>query len=115
MTCASCVANIERGLGKMAGVEGVHVSLLAEKAEIDYDPALTNEEAICAKVPIRPTNGMALRLRWRALAELECRSIGAAPCSSDPGHWVWGGADGGAAGRGNRTQDFGDDVLILRG
>jgi copper chaperone CopZ len=44
------VANIERSLGKVPGVEGVHVSLLAEKAEIDFDPLLTNEDAICAKV-----------------------------------------------------------------
>lgn len=35
---------------QMAGVDAVHVSLLAEKAEIEYDPDLTNEDAICAKV-----------------------------------------------------------------
>ncbi|XP_062383431.1 copper-transporting ATPase 2 [Sardina pilchardus] len=38
MTCASCVANIERSLLKHKGVVSVLVSLMAGKAEVRYDP-----------------------------------------------------------------------------
>ncbi|XP_053721853.1 copper-transporting ATPase 2 isoform X2 [Synchiropus splendidus] len=38
MTCASCVANIERSLMKQKGIIAVLVSLMAGKAEVKYDP-----------------------------------------------------------------------------
>ncbi|XP_061841342.1 copper-transporting ATPase 2 isoform X2 [Nerophis lumbriciformis] len=38
MTCASCVANIERSLLKHKGIISVLVSLMAGKAEVKYDP-----------------------------------------------------------------------------
>uniref|UniRef100_A0AAR2KGZ1 Copper-transporting ATPase 2 n=1 Tax=Pygocentrus nattereri TaxID=42514 RepID=A0AAR2KGZ1_PYGNA len=38
MTCASCVANIERSLLKHKGIKSVLVALMAGKAEIKYDP-----------------------------------------------------------------------------
>ncbi|KAM9820887.1 LOW QUALITY PROTEIN: copper-transporting ATPase 2-like [Neosynchiropus ocellatus] len=38
MTCASCVANIERNLMKQKGIITVLVSLMAGKAEVKYDP-----------------------------------------------------------------------------
>ncbi|KAK3575333.1 hypothetical protein QTP86_025519 [Hemibagrus guttatus] len=38
MTCASCVANIERKLHKHTGIKSVLVALMAGKAEIRYDP-----------------------------------------------------------------------------
>ena len=39
MTCASCVANIEKGFTKMPGVFKVNVNLASEKASIEYDPS----------------------------------------------------------------------------
>ncbi len=39
MTCASCVANIEKGFTKMPGVFRVNVNLASEKASIEYDPS----------------------------------------------------------------------------
>ncbi|MHA1330456.1 MAG: heavy metal translocating P-type ATPase, partial [Candidatus Hodarchaeales archaeon] len=38
MTCASCVASIEKGLTKVDGVYDVSVNLMAEKAIVKYDP-----------------------------------------------------------------------------
>ena len=39
MTCASCVARIERKLGKLEGVESAGVNLATERASVAYDPA----------------------------------------------------------------------------
>ncbi|XP_068165902.1 copper-transporting ATPase 2-like [Antennarius striatus] len=46
MTCASCVANIERNLLKHKGVITVLVSLMAGKAEVKYDPEVINAATV---------------------------------------------------------------------
>lgn len=40
MTCASCVANIERNLKNEHGIHSVLVALMASKAEVRYNPAV---------------------------------------------------------------------------
>ncbi|XP_037833258.1 copper-transporting ATPase 1 isoform X2 [Kryptolebias marmoratus] len=42
MTCASCVANIERNLKNEHGIYSVLVALMAGKAEVRYDPKVTD-------------------------------------------------------------------------
>jgi len=46
MTCASCVAAIERAVRKLAGVTSVSVNLATERADITYDPAVVRLSAI---------------------------------------------------------------------
>ncbi|MBN1484693.1 MAG: copper-translocating P-type ATPase [Chloroflexia bacterium] len=38
MTCASCVAHVEKALGAVEGVDKVAVNLATERATLDYDP-----------------------------------------------------------------------------
>lgn len=46
MSCAACAARIEKGLKKLDGVKNANVNLAMEKATIDYDPSLLNDEKI---------------------------------------------------------------------
>ncbi|XP_028251585.1 copper-transporting ATPase 2 isoform X2 [Parambassis ranga] len=46
MTCASCVANIERHLLKHKGIMSVLVSLMAGKAEVKYDSGVTDAASV---------------------------------------------------------------------
>src|SRR6476659_3816069 len=39
MTCASCVARVERAIKKVPGVDGATVNLATEKATVSYDPS----------------------------------------------------------------------------
>jgi len=46
MTCVNCAHAIEKRLSKLNGVTQATVNLAAEKAIIDYDPAVVNQKAI---------------------------------------------------------------------
>jgi Cu+-exporting ATPase len=50
MTCSSCVANIERHLLKVQGISSVLVALMAQKAEVKYDPAYIMPSQIANRV-----------------------------------------------------------------
>ncbi len=50
MTCASCVAVIEKVLGAKPGIVRVNVNLASEKMTVFYDPAVTDEAAIVEAV-----------------------------------------------------------------
>ncbi|XP_054851978.1 copper-transporting ATPase 1 [Eublepharis macularius] len=46
MTCASCVANIERNLKRENGIHSVLVALMAGKAEVRYDPSIIQPSVV---------------------------------------------------------------------
>lgn len=46
MTCASCVARVEKALRKVAGVFDATVNLATERAQVSYDPTLTTPASL---------------------------------------------------------------------
>ncbi len=50
MTCANCVATIERNLKKEAGVQASNVNLSNERAMVDYDPEVASIETIIKRI-----------------------------------------------------------------
>ena len=50
MTCASCVARVERTLKKVPGVAGAAVNLATERATVSYDPMQAGVAELVAAV-----------------------------------------------------------------
>ncbi len=50
MTCANCVATVERNLKKVSGVQNAAVNLSSERATVEFDPTLTALPALIARV-----------------------------------------------------------------
>ncbi|MDR2688058.1 MAG: heavy metal translocating P-type ATPase, partial [Oscillospiraceae bacterium] len=50
MTCAACSARIEKVIAKKEGVVHVAVNLAAEKARVEFDPAVISLEAVAAAI-----------------------------------------------------------------
>jgi len=50
MTCASCVARVEKALKKVEGVNTAAVNLATEKATVTFDPAKVSLERLQAAV-----------------------------------------------------------------
>jgi len=50
MTCANCVATIERNLLKMDGVQSATVNLSSERATVEYDPSLIGTQQIIQRI-----------------------------------------------------------------
>lgn len=50
MTCANCVATVERNLKKLDGVESANVNLASERASIEYDSAKLGQDEIVARI-----------------------------------------------------------------
>lgn len=50
MTCANCVAAVERNIKKVDGVSDVSVNLTTEKARLAYDPDVVSERELVARL-----------------------------------------------------------------
>ena len=50
MTCASCVARVEKTVGKFDGVSAVNVNLATEKVTMEYDPSVVDLKKLAATV-----------------------------------------------------------------
>ncbi len=50
MTCANCVATVERNLKKEKGVQAAAVNLSSERATVEFDPAITGLEILISRV-----------------------------------------------------------------
>lgn len=49
-SCPSCVAKIEKRVGRLAGVSTVQVHFASARIEVDHDPAITSVDDIVAAV-----------------------------------------------------------------
>lgn len=50
MTCANCVAAVERNIKKVDGVSVANVNLSSERATIEFDPTLTGMDALVGRI-----------------------------------------------------------------
>jgi P-type Cu+ transporter len=50
MTCANCVATIERGLRKLDGVNVANVNLASERASVEFDPSRLGTQALVERI-----------------------------------------------------------------
>lgn len=50
MTCASCVAHVEKGIKSGEGIDMAAVNLATEKATVSFDPSVTNLEDIMGHI-----------------------------------------------------------------
>ncbi|WP_121257904.1 heavy-metal-associated domain-containing protein [Nocardioides ferulae] len=49
-SCPSCVAKIEKQVGRLAGVESVRVHFASSRIEVVHDPAVVGVDALVAAV-----------------------------------------------------------------
>lgn len=49
-SCPSCVAKIEKQVGRLAGVQAVTVKFASARIEVDHDPAVATTEMIVAAI-----------------------------------------------------------------
>jgi Cu+-exporting ATPase len=66
MTCATCVATVEKALRKLDGVYDVNVNLSSEKARIVYDPSLLGTADIQTVIE---------KVGYKFLRWIQCRDI----------------------------------------
>ena len=50
MTCANCVVTVERNLKKLEGVHSANVNLASERASLEFDPTVLDQDAILERI-----------------------------------------------------------------
>jgi Cu+-exporting ATPase len=105
MHCASCVARIEKVVGRMPGVREVSVNLATREGRIVYDPEAATPEQIISRIEqigygakaVTPESAEELiaqqRAAWRRrIAELSVATLLAVPVAvSAMSGWQWAG------------------------
>ncbi len=61
MTCANCVGRVERSLRKVPGVTAARVNLATRQADVRFDPARTDREALFRQVGTAGYTAVALK------------------------------------------------------
>ncbi|GAA5914568.1 hypothetical protein JCM8208_001206 [Rhodotorula glutinis] len=93
MTCGACVASIENGLKSQDGIASIKVALLAERAVVEYDPALWTPEKLAEEIedmgfeaaPIRPAKADTVQLQIYGMTCGACVSSIESSLRSTPG------------------------------
>ncbi|XP_004619601.1 copper-transporting ATPase 2 isoform X1 [Sorex araneus] len=62
MHCKSCVLNIEENIGRLPGVQNIHVSLENRTAQVQYDPARVSPEALQRAIEALPPGNFQVSL-----------------------------------------------------
>lgn len=81
MTCASCVAAIEKHMQKLRGCHKILVSLIAARAEIHYDPSLITPNEIAESLTDLGFPASILKQNTAGIAEIDLE-IGGMTCAS---------------------------------
>jgi len=76
MTCANCVATVERNLKKEKGVQSASVNLASERATVEFDPAVTGLDTLIARVRRAATTWPPVKPNWPSAA---CRTTATPP------------------------------------
>ncbi|MDA3956926.1 heavy metal translocating P-type ATPase [Oceanispirochaeta sp.] len=91
MTCASCVAHVEKGILKTGGIDRAAVNLATEKASVSYDPEQADVQSIIqsvidagyeASLPQEEENGAEEERKKKELKLLRLHTIVAAMLSA---------------------------------
>lgn len=75
MTCASCALRIEKGVGRMEGVDAIHVNFGTEKASIAFDPDTADPAGIVARIQDVGYKAITDTMRLRTVAALEAPEL----------------------------------------
>ena len=104
MTCANCVASVERNLKKLDGIESPVVNLSSERATFDFDPNLLTLDAVIARGGGRePAQGIGPHDVHSADSTQQKGSAEALSSETAPdGRWLGLPHPGGLAGRSRR-------------
>ncbi|XP_055398215.1 copper-transporting ATPase 2 isoform X2 [Bubalus kerabau] len=62
MHCKSCVLNIEDNIGRLPGVQSIHVSLESRTARVQYDPSLVSPGALRRAIEALPPGNFKVSL-----------------------------------------------------
>ena len=80
MTCASCVAAIEKHVGRVVGVAGCTVALMASRAEVEYLASLTSPAALAASVTALGFPCTVLEQEQEGLVEVVVKGMTCSSC-----------------------------------